>query len=111
MQPQKRQHQAVGGDLHGHTRPRVRKQPRHQIQRLLGALGEQDSVGIDCHTVRPQPAGERLAKRSEAGGSAVVQQSLCILREDVTDRAPQVVGRAEIRVGGEASEVDVTGGR
>ncbi len=78
-----------------------------QIQRLLGAAGDEDVVRVDLHAVAAQIAvGNVLAQRSEALGGGILQGGGTLLAQHVLAGLVDGLDREQVRVGQTASEGD-----
>ena len=70
--PQQPSRRPVPGRLHGDPVAWLQQHPGHQVDRLLGAVGDHDVPGVGLHPAgQADVAGDRLAQGRVAGGVAV----------------------------------------
>lgn len=87
--------------------PLVHQHLAQQIQRLLGAAGDEDVVRIDGHAVTAQVAvGDELAQRGKALGGGILQRGGSLLAQHVLARLLDGLDREQMGVGQAAGEGD-----
>ena len=87
--------------------PLVHQHLAQQIQRLLGAAGDEDVVRVDLHAVAAQVAvGDVLAQRGEPFGSGVLQRRGALLVQHVLAGLLDGLDREQMRIGQAAGEGD-----
>lgn len=103
MGPEERERSRIARVLDRDGVPRVDEGARDEVEPLLGAVDDQDRVGVCRDPAALEAGGERLAERPVAEGGAVGEEGAVArhLRQDLRE----CLGRELLLVGREAGEV------
>ena len=89
----------------------VAEDPGHEVDRLLGADGDDHVVGVRLDALEPHHLGDLLTELGHALAGAVLHRHRTVVRDQVADRAADDVERQPGDVGHAAGERDDLGPR